>query len=83
MRVNIPRSLDYTDDSEHIAANSSRDNRATSGLPPLQASGATSHMRKEEGAGHLTSSRARHVGASSNFLFAMLLLLLYATARRG
>ena len=91
VRVNIPRSLDYTEYSDHSAA--SRDNRETSGSSrlPLQVAShrtttsATSTTtagpvirRKEEGAGHLKSS-GRGLGPSACWLC---LLMLWLLARR-
>jgi hypothetical protein len=91
VRVNIPRSLDYTEYSDHSSA--SRDNRETSGISRLPlhvashrtTTSATSTTmdgpvtrRKEEGAGHLKSS-GRGLGPSAYWLC---LLMLWLLARR-
>jgi hypothetical protein len=91
VRVNIPRSLDYTEYSDHSAA--SRDNRETSGSSRLplhvanhRTTSATSTStagpvirRKEEGAGHLKSS-GRGLGPS---VYWLCLLMLWLLARRA
>jgi hypothetical protein len=92
VRVNIPRSLDYTEYSDHSAA--SRDNRETSGSSrvPLHVvshrttTSATSTTtagpvirRKEEGAGHLKSS-GHGLGPS---VYWLCLFMLWLLARRA